>query len=109
MSIAHRCVILHNVIVRMQQTGDFRDEAGGEDLITEFLNDNGQEKNDAAMEYEENRRRRQSKITMDSEEKVVRWILNDIHYTYLESFVELQAEFIRHHDEIGHDAGLPVA
>lgn len=35
--IVNTFVILHNLIVRMTQNGDFRDEANGENLTTKFL------------------------------------------------------------------------
>lgn len=106
-SIANTLVILHNDIVSMQQNGGFRDEAGGENVITEFLNDHGQAKTEAENEYKENRRCAQSEIGMDWEEHVVRWIANELQYTYFESSVELEAELIRYHAEKGHDVGLP--
>lgn len=51
-SIAETCIILHSLIVRMQQNGYFLEEAGGENLITEFLNKEVQEAKEAAVEYE---------------------------------------------------------
>ena len=35
MKTSQAYVIMHNMIVRMQQNGDFRNEAGGQDLIRE--------------------------------------------------------------------------
>lgn len=37
MNISNTCVVLHNMIVRMQQGGCFYDEAGSIDLVAEIL------------------------------------------------------------------------
>lgn len=71
MSIANTCVILHNLIVRMQQNGDFRDKADGAYLITEVLYVDGRARTEAAVKYEAKRWRIRSKITMDWEQQVV--------------------------------------
>lgn len=67
MLIAKMCVILHNLIVRMEQNVYFTDKAGRENLITEFPEEHDQERNEEAIEYEQNRRRIQSEVSMDWE------------------------------------------
>lgn len=39
MNIADACIILHNLIFRMQKSCYFNDEAGVEDMIMDFMND----------------------------------------------------------------------
>lgn len=51
-SIATMCLILHNLTASMKQNGDFRDEAGAEDLIMELLIEDEQAMTDEANEYE---------------------------------------------------------
>lgn len=46
-NIADTFVILHNIIVRTQQSGDFDDEVGGEHMTMEFMNDDGEAGNEA--------------------------------------------------------------
>lgn len=56
--IVNTCVILHNLIVRMQQNKYFRDEADGLNLITEFLKNDDQTTMEAAIKYNEYNGRR---------------------------------------------------
>lgn len=64
---------------------------------------------EAVIEYEENRLRIQSEIEMDWYEQVLRWILNDITYTYFRAFAALETELIWYYAETGYDAWLPIS
>lgn len=109
MSIANTCDILHNRIDLMQQNGDFRDEVGGADLITNVLYVDEDARKEAAFHYEETARPTRSEIMMDSELHVVRWMSNDMQYTDYDKCVEIEEEVITCHAEIGHDVWLPIA
>lgn len=74
-------MILHNLIVRMQQKGDFSDEADGVTLITEFPESDDQTILEADVENEDNRRRIKREIIMYLEDNVVKWIRNDVNFT----------------------------
>lgn len=102
-NIADTCIILHNFIVRMQQSGDFRDEGNGADMVTEFINDDVEKSMIAAVEYEDNRRRIREKVHMDWEQQIQWWIVNDARYMDYEGFVELETEFITYHREADFD------
>ena len=55
--ISQICVIMHNMIVRLQQNGDFRNEAGGQDLIREFYNTDMESTRMSGEHYARNRLR----------------------------------------------------
>lgn len=56
-SVAQTCIILHNLLVRMQRNGDFKYEAGDEYFISEFYECDESVADEAAAEYEVNRQR----------------------------------------------------
>jgi len=107
--ISKTCVILHNLIVRMQQNGDFRDEAAGANLITEFLGTDETSATIAATEYETNCQRIEDEVRDEWEQQVVRWTVNDRQYMDYNTFVCLETELINYHTATGHDVGLPVS
>ena len=102
-------MILHNLIVRMQQNGDFRDEAAGANLITEFLGTDETSATIAATEYETNCQRIEDEVRDEWEQQVVRWTVNDRQYMDYNTFVCLETELINYHTATGHDVGLPVS
>lgn len=59
----------------MQQNGDFREEASGQNLINDFLENDWEAKTEAVLEYEYNLLRIQSELVVDSEHKFVRLIV----------------------------------
>lgn len=95
-SIAEACVILHNLIVRMQMNGDFRDESQGGDLITEIYNNDVQLASQSAINYEEQRIRIRDEVLADWQEQVTRMLINDVQYTSFDDFVQLEAELIEY-------------
>ena len=70
--ISQVCVIMHNMIVRMQQNGDFRKEAGGHDLIREFYNTDMESTRISREEYAQNRVRKRSGTIRNWQEEVDR-------------------------------------
>lgn len=78
-------------------------------LIMEFLKSDEQVRLEAATEYEDNRRRIKTELTMDLEEQVVTWIIDDIQYADFTSFVELETELIQYHAETGHDVEFSIS
>lgn len=52
--VAQMCIILHQLIVQMQQNGDFKDEGGGENLIVWFYERDQGASTEAIIVYESN-------------------------------------------------------
>lgn len=71
-AIANLCFIFHNLTLRMQQNGNFREELEGDKLISEFLTADEQGTSEAENEYVDNQRRIQYEGTMDWEVKLAR-------------------------------------
>ena len=99
-TIANACMILHNLIVRMQVNGDFRDEAGGSNLITEFYNTDVETAQQAAADYAEARNRIREEVVHDWHQQMVRMMINDVQFTSFNSFVELEDELIAHINDV---------
>lgn len=80
--VAQNCTILHTLIARMQQNGDFRDETGGVDIISKFDEREEGAAAEATAEYEANPERayvkrggnRRSKVVTDGFENYVMYL-----------------------------------
>ena len=92
--ISQVCVIMHNMIVRMQQNGDFREEAGGQDLIREFYNTDMESTRISREEYAQNRIRNRSGTIRNWQEEVDRMVLMEQLYTGRYLFFEREDELI---------------
>ena len=86
--ISQACVIMHNLIVRMQQNGDFRNEAGGQNLIREFYNTDMESTRISREEYAQNRVRNRSGTIRNWQEEVARMVLMEQLYTGRHLFFE---------------------
>lgn len=76
-------LVAHNLIVRMQQNGYFRDNTGVDYLISEFyVRDQDAE---ATAEYEANRQRNRENTATDWDEQTFRCVINDVQYMDFES------------------------
>lgn len=78
----------------MKQNGEFRDEAGGEELISEFYSRDYDGATEDSTDYEARRRIIRKETATDWEDRAFRWVMNDVQYMKFESFVRLQAELI---------------
>lgn len=75
----------------MQQNGDFRDEAEGEECITQFFNEDVDVMTEAAAKYANNRRWTEEEVCMKWEQQFVRWIVKRSIYIEYEAFIEWEA------------------
>ena len=73
--ITNVCIILHNMIVRMQQNGDFEEEAQGVDVVTELLEEEEQMRGNSFMEFVENRAESESQRCADPTDEAERLIM----------------------------------
>lgn len=78
--VAQAFLILHNSIVRMQRNSDFRDESGGENLITAFQYRDRATAAGAAPEYEANHQRIRRKLQRIGGREALKCVMNDVQY-----------------------------
>lgn len=97
--ITNVCVLLHNMIIRMHQNGEFEEEAGGINVVTELLEEEEQMRGESYMEFEENRRIIEQQIVPNVDEEIERLLVREMMLTSQDGHMELMEEMIRMVDE----------
>ena len=92
--VSESCCILHNMIVRIHQNGEFRNEADGINVITEFYNVDREQSRIAAEEYQENRIWNREEVVHHWQDNVYRMIIGDHLWCNRRIFHKLECELI---------------
>ena len=92
--VTNVCVILHNLIVRMQQKGDFTDEAAGTDIVTELYDMERMATLQSRTELEHNLTQQEGGDVDGGEDEADGVLASQLDYTDVADFISLRSELI---------------
>lgn len=95
-TIADCCIILHNLIVRMQQSGAFAEEADGIDLVEEFYAEDVESARTARQEEVDNGDAAAHAVLPDWMAETERVLMNEVVYTDAVLADRLERELVMH-------------
>ncbi len=94
--ISNTCVILHNIIVRMQQHGDFYNECGDVDVVTELLDEEHLQSLKSKQEFENNIISVHNEMQKNIEDIIDDIVLNEVRLTDSSQHDSLMNDLAQH-------------